>query len=108
MLRRDEAINLLADGSFAGSSDDQRDGFVHLSARDQLAGTLEKHFAGEANLFLVVCAVDTLGDSLIWEPSRAGRLFPHLYRSLHMTDVTLLAPIPEDWSAWTPPLPQAQ
>ena len=35
-------------GAFAGSADDLRDGFIHLSTREQLAGTIAKHFAAKA------------------------------------------------------------
>ncbi len=69
-------------GAFAGSSDDVRDGFVHLSAAHQLAGTLAKHFKGQKDLVLITLEADALGDALKWEPSRGGELFPHLYGTL--------------------------
>ena len=40
----------LETGSFAGSADDRRDGFIHLSTCDQLTGTVDKHFAGREDL----------------------------------------------------------
>ena len=40
----------VAGGSYAGSADDLRDGFIHLSAADQLAGTAAKHFRGQTDL----------------------------------------------------------
>jgi uncharacterized protein (DUF952 family) len=69
-------------GAYAGSSDDARDGFIHLSAARQLAGTLAKHFMGQSNLVLITLEADVLGDALKWEPSRGGDLFPHLYTPL--------------------------
>jgi uncharacterized protein (DUF952 family) len=69
-------------GAFAGSSDDQRDGFIHLSAAHQLAGTLAKHFKGQTDLVLITLDAAALGDELKWEPSREGDLFPHLYAAL--------------------------
>ena len=69
-------------GTFAGSSDDLRDGFIHLSAVHQLAGTLAKHFKGQTDLVLITLDADALGDKLKWEPSRDGDLFPHLYAAL--------------------------
>ena len=66
-------------GAFAGSADDVRDGFIHLSAAHQLAGTLAKHFKGQTDLVLITLDADALGDALRWEPSRDGDLFPHLY-----------------------------
>jgi uncharacterized protein (DUF952 family) len=75
-----------AAGRFEGSADDRRDGFIHLSDAAQLAGTLAKHFAGEAGL--VVAEVAVADDpALRWEPSRGGALFPHLYRPLQAGDV---------------------
>ncbi|MBX9711594.1 MAG: DUF952 domain-containing protein [Xanthobacteraceae bacterium] len=69
-------------GSFAGSTDDERDGFIHFSTAAQVEGTLARHFAGQADLFVVAVEADTLGDALKWEPSRGGDLFPHLYGDL--------------------------
>ena len=67
-----------ADG-FAGSPDDARDGFIHLSGADQLTGTANKYFSGVPNLVLVAfCAAD-LSQALKWEPSRGGAFFPHYY-----------------------------
>jgi len=69
-------------GAFKGSDDDLRDGFVHLSAWHQLAGTLARHFKGQADLVLVQFDTDALGHDLKWERSRGGDLFPHLYAAL--------------------------
>lgn len=69
-------------GRFAGSEDDERDGFVHLSTREQLAGTLAKHFAGESELSILALDVTEMGDALRWEESRGGELFPHLYGAI--------------------------
>lgn len=71
-------------GVYRGSADDHRDGFIHFSAPAQVAGTLEKHFAGQAGLFLIAIDTDALGDALKWEPSRGGELFPHLYGELDL------------------------
>jgi uncharacterized protein (DUF952 family) len=74
-------------GTFYGSPDDRRDGFIHLSTADQLAGTLEKHFSGpdgrgRPGLLLIAFEADALGSSLRWETARNGALFPHLYAPL--------------------------
>ena len=45
-----------AKGRFDGSPVDLRDGFIHLSAGQQVAGTLAAHFAGQDGLVLL--AVD--------------------------------------------------
>jgi uncharacterized protein (DUF952 family) len=74
-------------GQFLGSSDDLRDGFIHLSAAEQLAGTLAKHFAGQDDLVLLAVSAERFGVDLKWEPSRDGELFPHLYAPLDLAAV---------------------
>ena len=69
-------------GAFAGSRDDLRDGFVHLSAAHQLAGTLAKYFRDQGDLLLVAFRSGDLGSGLKFEPSRGAELFPHLYGPL--------------------------
>jgi uncharacterized protein (DUF952 family) len=69
-------------GAFAGSADDARDGFIHLSTREQLAGTLAKHFRGQDGLVLIQIETQLLGEQLRWEESRGGDKFPHLYTAL--------------------------
>lgn len=76
-----------AGGRYFGSSDDARDGFIHLSAPDQVAATLERHFADHDDLLLIGVDVSRLGKTLRWEPSRGGALFPHLYQSLDFAAV---------------------
>jgi uncharacterized protein (DUF952 family) len=83
-----------AAGAYHGSADDARDGFIHFSTADQLPGTLAKHFSGRDGLLLVAVDAAALGDNLVWEPSRRGDLFPHLY-----------APLPAEAALWTTPLP---
>ncbi len=80
-----------ADGDFAGSADDLRDGFIHLSAEDQVDGTRAKYFAGAAGVVLVTLDAEALEPALRWEPSRGGALFPHLYRPLTRTDIAAVS-----------------
>ena len=75
-------------GTYEGSADDLRDGFIHLSTRDQLAGTLAKYFHGQDDLVLIQFATRALGEALQWEVSRGGQLFPHLYAGLSTLDAT--------------------
>ncbi len=94
----DEWQGAQANGLYRGSADDRRDGFIHLSTRDQLAGTLAKHFAGRDDLHLVAIPVAALGAALEWEPSRGGALFPHLYGDLSLDAIawTRLLPLGPD------------
>ncbi|MFA5901416.1 MAG: DUF952 domain-containing protein [Hyphomicrobium sp.] len=69
-------------GEFAGSADDLRDGYIHLSMREQLPGTLAKHFHNQDDLVLVQFETLQLSNDLRWEMSRGGDEFPHLYAPL--------------------------
>jgi uncharacterized protein (DUF952 family) len=77
-----------ADGLFHGAPVDLADGYIHLSAADQVQGTLDKHFAGLAGLVIATVDLDQLGDTVRWEESRGGALFPHIYGVLPMAAVT--------------------
>ena len=72
----------LAEGAYDGSPVDHADGYIHLSAADQLAVTAAKHYAGQSDLMLIEVDLDALGETLVWEPSRGGALFPHIYGPL--------------------------
>jgi uncharacterized protein (DUF952 family) len=76
-----------ADDVFNGAPVDLADGYIHLSTADQLQGTLDKHFAGQDALVIVEIDLAALGDTIKWEVSRGGALFPHIYGSLPMAAV---------------------
>jgi len=80
-------------GEFAGAAIDLQDGFIHLSAGDQVVETVAKHFAGQDNLLLLSVSTAGMEGDLKWEKSRNDQLFPHLYRALHTTDVTAQQPL---------------
>jgi len=82
ILRRADWRAALAEGRYDGSAVDLADGYIHLSAADQLEATAAKHYAGQTDLMLVEVDLSALGDALIWEPSRGGALFPHIYGPL--------------------------
>jgi uncharacterized protein (DUF952 family) len=95
VFRAAEWAELEAAGASAGAPVDRADGFVHFSTAAQLAGTIEKHFAGEAGLMLLAVEADAAGEAIRWEPSRGGALFPHLYRALRLGDVLWARPLDE-------------
>jgi uncharacterized protein (DUF952 family) len=84
-----------ARGRFEGSTVDLRDGYVHLSGRDQVVETAARHFAGGTGLVLLTVDPARLGDGLRWEASRGGALFPHLYGPLPLDAVTAADALPE-------------
>ncbi len=90
LLNASEWAAFDADRTFAGSPDDVRDGYIHLSTAAQVDGTRAKYFAGVSALCVTLDA-DGLGDALRWEASRGGILFPHLYRALRRDEVVAVA-----------------
>lgn len=80
-------------GSFAGAPVDLADGYIHLSSASQLEGTLDKHFAGRADLWVAAVDLEALGEAVKWEESRAGALFPHLYAPLPLSAVIAYSPL---------------
>jgi uncharacterized protein (DUF952 family) len=84
----------VAAGRFDGAAIDLADGFIHLSAADQVAETARRHFAGRDGLVLVAVPETALGSALRWEESRGGALFPHLYGPLAPGLVAWVRPMP--------------
>jgi uncharacterized protein (DUF952 family) len=83
--------------TYTGSADDTRDGFIHFSTREQLSGTLAKHYAGQTDLLLLAVETKSLGAALKWEhaPKRNAD-FPHLYAPLLKSAVLWARPIADD------------
>ncbi|MDK1377745.1 MULTISPECIES: DUF952 domain-containing protein [unclassified Sinorhizobium] len=81
-------------GQFTGAPVDLADGFIHFSTGDQVVETAARHFEGQDGLLLIAIDGVALGDKLVYEPSRGGALFPHLY-----------GPLPLDAVIWEKPLP---
>ena len=94
LLRAAEWAAFQASGTFHGSPDDLRDGYIHISPPSEVAATAAKWFAGEPGLMALTLDAETLGDALKWEPARGGILFPHLYRPLNLAEVVNAAPVP--------------
>ena len=87
ILTADQWAQFLADGVFHGAPVDLADGYIHLSTTDQLAGTLNKHFAGQTGLIIAEVDLAALGETVKWELSRGDALFPHIYGPLPMDAV---------------------
>jgi uncharacterized protein (DUF952 family) len=86
----------VSQGSYRGSADDRRDGFIHLSAADQAMATAVKYFSGQRDLVLIAFVADALGSNLKWEASRGGHLFPHYYGELATGAALWVRPLPLD------------
>ena len=95
----------IAEGTVPLHGVDADDGFVHLSAAEQLQETLRVHFNGQDNLVVLVFDVDDLGVNLRWEAGRGGRKFPHYYGVLDIGQVRAKFDVSADGDAFA--LPQA-
>ena len=83
-----------AAGVFTGAEIDVQDGYIHFSTAAQVAETARRHFLNRDDLLLI--AIDGDKIDLVWEPSRGGDLFPHLYADLNMDAVIGVIPMSPD------------
>ena len=93
VLTAEQMAALERDRQFAGAPVDLADGYIHLSTAAQLTGTVYKHFAGQGDLHVVAVDLGSFGDTLKWEESRGGQLFPHLYEPLLLETVIAYGPL---------------
>lgn len=96
VCRQSEWQAAVAVETYAGSSQDVADGFIHFSAAHQVVASVAKHRAGQTGLVLLAVDPARLGPQLVWEASRGGELFPHLYGPLPVAAVTWAADLPLD------------
>ncbi len=87
ILTADQWAQFEADGVFYGAPVDIADGYIHLSAAEQVQGTLDKHFGGASGLVIAEVDLSALDDTVKWEVSRGDALFPHIYGPLPMAAV---------------------
>jgi uncharacterized protein (DUF952 family) len=94
MCRAEEWRAAEKTGSYAGSSQDAADGFIHFSTAAQIVESAARHRAGQAGLVLLAVDPVALGAALRWEEARGGVLFPHLYGALPCAAVRRVDPLP--------------
>jgi uncharacterized protein (DUF952 family) len=95
VLTADQMRALEAD-AFQGAPIDLADGYIHLSTRDQLTETVDRHFAGQSDLWVAAVDLAALGDSVRWEESRGGALFPHIYGGMPLEVVIAYGELERD------------
>jgi uncharacterized protein (DUF952 family) len=66
-----------------------QEGFIHCSQEEQVAGVLERYFAGHTGLVKLVIDTDKLTSKYVfeWSPS-TGDTFPHIYGPINESAVT--------------------
>lgn len=81
------------------------EGFIHLSTRDQLVATAERHFSNQSNLLIIAVDTERLLSELRYEEGRPGEQFPHLYGPLNLDAVAGIFGFPQgpDGSFKLPP-----
>jgi uncharacterized protein (DUF952 family) len=66
-------------GQFNGSADDLRDGFIHLSTKEQLTDVIERFFPDQRPLYIAEFSDPEFIQRLKWEASGSKQVYPHLY-----------------------------
>lgn len=87
IFRRAEWDAFRTAGETTGAPIDIIDGYIHFSTAATVAETAAKYFATQSDLVLVAFNSTQLGPHLKWEAARGDVLFPHLYRSLRLSEV---------------------
>ncbi len=70
------------------------EGFIHCSQENQVAGVLERYFAGQNSLVKLVIDTDRLTSRFVfdWSPSTKDT-FPHVYGPINLDAVTSVIPL---------------
>lgn len=66
----------------------KEEGFIHCSQENQVAGVLERYFAGKTDVIKLVIDSDKLSNRFVfeWSPSTADT-FPHVYGPIDLKAV---------------------
>jgi uncharacterized protein (DUF952 family) len=94
MCRAEEWQAAKETGQYSGSAQDHADGFIHFSTANQIVESAAKHRTGQSGLLLLTADPEDLDDSLKWEESRGGALFPHFYGPLPTESVSRVDDLP--------------
>ena len=73
-------------GTYNGSDNDKKDGYIHFSEEDQLPETLKKYYKNIENLVLLKVNAFKL-EHLLWKQASNGDMYPHLYSPLDIKNV---------------------
>ena len=86
ICRISEWTDAKKNGKFYGTDKDVSDGYIHFSTKKQTRATVKKYFKDQNDIILLEVDVNSLVN-LLWEKSRDGLLFPHLYSYLDASSV---------------------
>lgn len=68
----------------------QAEGFIHLSKKEQVAGTLNRYYQHVPDLVLLHVDTDKLTHRLVYELATNNESFPHLYGPLNKDAVVFI------------------
>jgi len=72
----------------------QSEGFIHCCKAEQLAGVIERYYAGVPDLLVLTIDTDRLTSELVYENTVGGvELFPHIYGAINMDSVADIVPL---------------
>ena len=71
---------------FYGNDLDKKSGYIHLSEKKQLEKTIKIYFLNKKVVILKI-DIERLKKKPLWEISRGGEKFPHLYDRLTLESV---------------------
>ncbi len=76
----------------------EAEGFIHCSKdEDQMLRVAQRLYAGRADLLALEVDAELVKSSVIYEPSRSGEIYPHIYGPLPTeTVVNVLRLEPDD------------
>ncbi|MCY4365277.1 MAG: DUF952 domain-containing protein [Chloroflexi bacterium] len=61
------------------------EGFVHCSKdHDQMFRVMQRLYTDRTDMLALELETDILTHSLVWEPSRSGEVYPHIYGPLNL------------------------
>ena len=86
ILHSDEWDDFKRKKVFHGNDLDKKSGYIHLSDKKQLKKTINIYFKKKKVVILKI-DIEKLKEKIIWETSRGGEKFPHLYDSLTLENV---------------------
>ena len=70
------------------------EGYIHCSLEEQVAGVLERYYAGKTNLVKLIIDTDKLTSQFIYDWSRSNAdTFPHVYGPINLDAVIEVVPI---------------
>ena len=91
VAQRERWLHALDGGEYTASSVGREladEGFIHMSTLDQVAGVLERFYAGIDDLVLLHIDESLLAAPLVYEAiAAASAQFPHLYGPLNVAAV---------------------